>query len=66
MPARAVPLEERRLRLDHRDRAGEGLDGGHRELLQPDDRVGQPPGVEQRRVRVDADAEAAPVLDRAA
>ena len=66
MPRRAVPLEERRLRLDDRGHPRERLDGGHRELLQAEDAVGQAPVVEQPGVRVDADAEPAAAGDRLA
>ena len=56
---RPVALEERRLRLHDGSGPGEGLHGGHGEPLQADGGVGHPPGVEQRGVRVDADAQPA-------
>ena len=63
--AAAEALVERALRLDHADDRRDGLDHRQREPLQRRDVVGQAPLLEQRDVRVDADAEAAALLDRA-
>ena len=59
MPREPCRSKKRGLRLDDGDHPGEGLDRGERELLQPVHRVGQSPGVEQLRMRVDARAEPA-------
>ena len=47
-------------------RSPERLDAGHRERLEPGDGVGQPPLLEQGRVRVDARAERAERVHRGA
>ena len=57
--ARAEALVERRLRLDHRAQRRDGLDHRQRERLEPGDVVVEAPVVQQRGVRVDADAERA-------
>jgi hypothetical protein len=56
-PACAEALEEGRLGLDRGHLGGEDLGGLQGEFLQPVHRVGEPPGVQQRGVRVDPGAQ---------
>src|SRR5690606_15424769 len=56
-PSRPADLEERRLRLDHRDLTGQRLHRGQREALQRAGVLGQAPRAQQRRVRIDAGAQ---------
>ena len=57
---RAVGLEERRLRLEHRDHVAERVDHAARDSLEPGDPVLVTPGLDDGAVRVDADAQPAP------
>ncbi len=60
MPGRAVALEERHLRLDHRHHPAEGLDAGPAERAQTLDVVAQAPGLQECARRIDARAQSGP------
>ena len=64
MPGRPVRLEEGRLRLEHRDLVAERLHHAAGAALQTGGVRGQPPGVQQAGMRVDADAQRPAVGDR--
>src|SRR5690606_21030802 len=56
-PRRPVPLVERRLRLERGDAPAERVDVTPAERPQPRDVVAEPPALQERRVRVDPDAQ---------
>ena len=58
-PGRAETLEVRRLRLDHRHLLRRGVDHAVAEIAQAPDVIGQAPGHEQLRARVETEAERA-------